>query len=244
MADESFRKLQASKGFLSENKILSLLEQFTAELVQHKPNQPIDYLIERLKAVKGGVAIDSKRPHVVFVLGGPGSGKGMQCSNIVDEYGSVRLSTGDLLRDQVRQGTPEGNEIAKYVKKNELVPPEIIISLLRNEIAKHGEGQTFLVDGFPRDLTQAMQFEKQVCECTFVLDFSAPEATLRDRLRKRGTISGRTDDTPEAIDQRLAYYNAKTGPVLEYYKALGKLRTIDASGTPDQIWKAVCPLFK
>ena len=241
--DEQTRKLEAAKGFLAEHKMHSLMEQMTAELVQHKPNQPVEYLIKRLKELKEGVSQEASRPHVVFVLGGAGAGKGTQCARIVDEYGAVHLSAGDLLRDEARLGTENGHIVSQCAQQGTLVPGAITISLLKKEIAKHSQSKTFLVDGFPRDLTQAMVFEKEVCECTFLLSLEAPDDFLAKRLAEAAEHTSRTDYTPQCIKQRLATYHAKTKPVLEYYAALGKLHAVDATLPADDMWKKIAPLF-
>eukprot|EP01060_Flectonema_neradi_P009195 TRINITY_DN16578_c0_g1_i1.p1 TRINITY_DN16578_c0_g1~~TRINITY_DN16578_c0_g1_i1.p1 ORF type:complete len:247 (+),score=47.36 TRINITY_DN16578_c0_g1_i1:53-793(+) len=246
MSDERQRRILESKEFLADNRVQCMLEQLTAELVQHKPNHPIDYLIKRLRQMKdGGQDQDQhQRSHVVFILGPPGSGKGTQCAKVVEDFGSVHLRAGDILRAEVRLGTDEGKQIAEHINAKEPVPSDLTIRLLKREIQKHGSNQTFLIDGFPRELTQAMTFEAEVGECTFVLSLEADEDTLRARLDKRHQVTGSPDDEPAAIKERFDNFRSKTQPVLEYYNALGKLRKIDASLSPSEVWASVSALFK
>ena len=245
MSDERQRRIQGSKEFLADNRVQCMLEQLTAELVQHKPNHPIDYLINRLKAMKDGEKHQAlERSHVIFVLGPPGSGKGTQCARVVDDFGSIHLHAGDILREQIRLNTDEGKQIATCISKNEIVPTDLSIQLLKKEIQKHGSNQTFLIDGFPRELTQAMTFESEVGECTFVLSLEADEETLRSRLDKRLQVTGSPDDEPTALEDRFHTFRSKTQPVLDYYGALGKLRRINAARSPDEVWASVSALFK
>ncbi len=126
---------------------------------------------------------------------GPGSGKGTQCSKLVKEFGFQHLSAGDLLREErLRKDSPFGELINNYIKEGKIVPMEITISLLKEAMLKSA-GNRFLIDGFPRQMDQAIAFEKQVCESKFVLFFDCPESELLKRLLKRGETSGRVDDT-------------------------------------------------
>ncbi|KAJ9462436.1 Uridylate kinase [Diplonema papillatum] len=245
MADEKTRKLLGAKRYLGENKVHGLLEQLTMELVQYKPNQPLSYLIDRITAIKEGRGRELQdRPSVVFVLGGPGCGKGTQCAKIIDEFGCLHVGAGDLLRNEVKCGSEQGKMVAECIREGRVVPGEVTIGLLKKEIEKNGSGQAYLIDGFPRELTQAMMFEQDVTECSFVLNFEAPDDVLIHRLTHRGKTSGRTDDNPESIMKRLRTFHSQTRPVLEYFAALGKLRSIDATGSPEDVWKTVEPLFR
>eukprot|EP01059_Diplonema_ambulator_P017965 TRINITY_DN30119_c0_g1_i1.p1 TRINITY_DN30119_c0_g1~~TRINITY_DN30119_c0_g1_i1.p1 ORF type:complete len:244 (+),score=37.93 TRINITY_DN30119_c0_g1_i1:51-782(+) len=241
--DEKQRKLNSAKEFLVEHKIHSLIEMLTTELVQTKPNQPVDYLIQRLRDVKGGVTVEAKRPHIIFVLGGPGSGKGTVCASIVDDYGCVHISVGDLMRQEVRYNTEVGKQIADYVADGCLVPTDIVVSLLGKEVEKHGHSKTILIEGFPKDLAQAIRFEKTVYECARVVSLEAPSSVLESRLHNRGAYSHRSDDTPAAISSRLDIYMTKTRPVLEYYDALGKLFMVDGTQSEGLVKAELAPLF-
>ena len=144
-----------------------------------------------------------KQALVIFVLGGPGAGKGTQCSNLVRDYGFKHLSAGDLLREeQERPGSEFGEMIKSYIKDGKIVPMEVTIQLLENAmratIDENGI-RKFLIDGFPRKMDQAIKFEEVVVPSKFTLFFDCPEETMRSRLLKRGETSGRSDDNEESI---------------------------------------------
>eukprot|EP00756_Hemistasia_phaeocysticola_P065785 Hpha_TRINITY_DN8789_c0_g1::TRINITY_DN8789_c0_g1_i1::g.45299::m.45299/K13800/CMPK1, UMPK; UMP-CMP kinase len=245
---EKQRKIEKARQFLAECKGHTLFEGITAELVQFKPNQPIDYMIKRwdeMHAQEGDASPAVVfRPNVVFVLGGPGSGKGTQCARLVREYGCVHLSAGDLLRKEITAGSEQGEMIGKMIKDGKIVPGHVTISLLEREIKSRDPKLTFLVDGFPREMGQAMDFERNVCECSFVLFFSCPDEELERRLLERGKSSGRTDDNKESIAKRLETYHSQTQPVVQYFEALGKLRTADATKDQEEVWASIKDLFR
>lgn len=243
MASAKQRKIESSRHFLAESKVHTLFESISAELIQYKPNRPLDYMIRRWGEMQQGSHAAPFRPNVVFVLGGPGSGKGTQCARLVNEYGCVHLSAGDLLRKEVTAGTEQGQMIGRMIAEGQIVPGEVTIGLLEKEIRERDEKLTFLIDGFPREMAQAMAFERDVCECCFCLFFDCPDAVLEERLLHRGKSSGRTDDNREAIQKRLLTYHTQTRPVVDYFDALGKLRTVDANRSGDDVWATVKPLF-
>ena len=151
---------------------------------------------------------------VVFLLGGPGSGKGTQSANLVRDYGFTHLSAGDLLRaEQVREGSEYGELIQSYIKDGKIVPMEITVALLSNSMAAAGAGQgeqqqppkRFLVDGFPRKLDQAAFFERTVCPSALTLFLNCPEEVMEQRLLKRGETSGRDDDNADSIRSGSAF---------------------------------------
>jgi len=158
---------------------------------------------------------DHTKVKVIFVLGGPGVGKGTQCANLVRDYGFIHLSAGDLLRaEQNREGSQYGELIRNHIRGGTIVPSEVTVKLLENAIAEafkrphqevesweEGKGR-FLVDGFPRQMDQALQFDENVCLSSFVLFFSLTEDVMLQRLVERGKTSGREDDNPEVIKKR------------------------------------------
>lgn len=184
---------------------------------------------------------DLSSKEVVFVLGGPGSGKGTQSQNIAKEYGIGYLSTGDLLRAATSEADEalEGDKLDLVVtlrdkmKNGELVPDEIILQLVKEEMAKQ-EAKYFFLDGFPRTVAQAEKFTEQIGECKAVLFLEVSDDELTSRLLKRGETSGRTDDNLDAIKKRLETYHNASFPVIEMYEPKGKvikingLRSIDA----------------
>ncbi|VDL69276.1 unnamed protein product [Nippostrongylus brasiliensis] len=179
---------------------------------------------------------------VFFIVGGPGSGKGTQCEKIVEKYGLSHLSSGDLLRDEVKSGSPRGAQLTKIMEAGELVPQDIVLDLVKEamlkEVAKGSKG--FLIDGYPREVNQGIQFEREIQEARSVIYFDVKEDILVQRLLNRAKTSGRADDNIETIKKRLkTFYNA-TAPVVDYYDKKKKLVRIPAQGTVDEIFKVVC----
>jgi adenylate kinase len=177
-------------------------------------------------------------PDIIFVLGGPGSGKGTQCSRISNEYGFVHLSAGDLLRAEIQAGSKDGALIAGMIREGKIVPQEITIRLLRAAMDAR-PGCRFLIDGFPRALGQATAFEEMVGPAKMVLFFDADDDTLTDRLLKRGQTSGRTDDNAEAIKKRLVTYHSQSQPVISAMEPRGIVKKIDATNSPDDVFADV-----
>lgn len=180
---------------------------------------------------------------VIFVLGGPGAGKGTQCANLVRDYGFVHLSAGDLLRaEQARPGSEFGELIKTYIREGKIVPMEVTVALLENAmkdaIAKQNK-KRFLIDGFPRQMDQAVKFEDEVCESRFTLFFECPEEVLLQRLLKRGETSGREDDNIESIRKRFRTFVETSMPVVEYYEKQEKVVRIDSSSSPEGVYAQV-----
>jgi UMP-CMP kinase len=171
---------------------------------------------------------------VVFVLGGPGAGKGTQCANLVAEMGFSHLSAGDLLREeQDREGSQFGDLIREYIREGKIVPLEVTVKLLENAMkavleSKQSQKGRFLIDGFPRKLDQAHAFEEQVCPAKLVLFFDCPEAELERRLLDRGKTSGRSDDNIESIKKRFRTFIETSMPVVDYYEAKDQVLKINA----------------
>ncbi|GAB1204614.1 adenylate kinase-domain-containing protein [Aspergillus pseudonomiae] len=201
---------------------------------------------------------DTKRPTprfspsevtVVFLLGGPGSGKGTQSSNLVRDYGFVHLSAGDLLRaEQIREGSQYGELIKTYIREGKIVPMEITVALLSNAMAdalKNGAGAgegkkaRFLVDGFPRKLDQAFFFEDTVCPSELTLFLDCPEDVMEKRLLKRGETSGRDDDNAESIRKRFHTFVDTSMPVVEAFKEQNKVVSVSATGSVDEVYARI-----
>ncbi|KAL1947491.1 hypothetical protein VTO73DRAFT_13215 [Trametes versicolor] len=190
---------------------------------------------------------DHERVKVFFVLGGPGAGKGTQCANLVKDFGFCHLSAGDLLRaEQNREGSEFGDLIRKYIREGQIVPMEITIKLLENAMRSEltqphdregwedGRGR-FLIDGFPRKMDQALKFDEDVCLSTEVLFFTTTEDEMLKRLLERAKTSGREDDNEESIRKRFRVYKEQTMPVIEHYSKEGKVATIDATATIEDV---------
>jgi len=177
-------------------------------------------------------------PDIIFVLGGPGSGKGTQCMRIANEYGFVHLSAGDLLRAEIQCGSKDGALIAGMIRDGKIVPQEITIRLLRQAMDAR-PGCRFLIDGFPRAVGQAAAFEEMVGHAKMVLFFDAADEILTERLLKRGETSGRTDDNAAAIKKRLVTYHTQSEPVITMYETRGMVRRISAVQSPDAVFNDV-----
>jgi adenylate kinase len=177
---------------------------------------------------------------VVFVLGGPGSGKGTQCARLVEKYGFTHISAGDLLRLEVQSGSARGKEIDDIMKRGDLVPMETIVLLLRDAMLKEPQSTGYLIDGFPREMSQALEFERSVAECDFVLAFECSEETMEKRLLKRGETSGRADDNAESIKKRFKTFVEKSKPVIDHYASVGKVRLISSEDDPETVFANTC----
>lgn len=180
---------------------------------------------------------------VLFVLGGPGAGKGTQCANLVRDYHFTHLSAGDLLRaEQERPGSEFGDLIKSYIKDGKIVPMEVTVQLLENAMNdvvtkdKDGKGK-FLIDGFPRKMDQALKFEEMVCPSKFVLFFDCPEEEMQRRLLERGKTSGRSDDNAESIKKRFKTFVETSMPVVDYFRKKNEVVQIVATKTPDEVYK-------
>jgi len=187
-----------------------------------------------------------KKPIVVFVLGGPGSGKGTQCTNIVKHFHFVHLSAGDLLREEMSSGSKHGEMIATMIKNGEIVPSEVTVGLLWKAMETSGKDK-FLIDGFPRNEENNTAWEKEMAgkvDFRFVLFFDCPEEVMQQRIMKRGESSGRTDDNPESIKKRFNTYVNSTIPVVDGYDKQGKVAKIDANRPLETVWADVKAAFE
>jgi adenylate kinase len=181
-----------------------------------------------------------KNARIVFVLGGPGSGKGTQCDKIVAKYGFTHLSTGDLLRDEVASGSARGKKLTEIMEKGDLVPLDEVLGLLRDAmIKKAAVSKGFLIDGYPRELAQGLKFEEDVGPVESVLYFEVADETMKKRLLKRAETSGRVDDNEETIVKRLKTFHNHTQPVIDHYDKQHKVCKIHAEGTVDEIFGKV-----
>ncbi|AGO11417.1 AaceriACR170Cp [[Ashbya] aceris (nom. inval.)] len=179
---------------------------------------------------------------VVFVLGGPGSGKGTQCSRLVERMQFVHVGAGDLLRDeQNRPGSQYGELIKHHIKEGLIVPQEVTVALLRRAIEEHYRAgkRKFLVDGFPRKMDQAITFEKSVVPSKFVLFFDCPERVMLERLLTRGQTSGRSDDNIESIKKRFRTYVETSMPVVEYFDKQQKVVRLSCDQPVEEVYKQV-----
>ena len=179
----------------------------------------------------------------LILFGPPGSGKGTQSEKIVERFGLIHLSTGNLLRQEIVDKTPLGLEAKNFMDNGQLVPDEVVIGMVDSYMDKHPEAKGILFDGFPRTVAQAEALDRllslrktAICK---VVALDVSEEELVKRLLNRGQTSGRSDDTEETIRKRLSVYKAETEPVAEHYAAHGKLERIKGEGTIDDIFGVI-----
>ncbi|XP_056277610.1 UMP-CMP kinase [Pseudoliparis swirei] len=201
---------------------------------------------QRAKSLLYRVSLVMK-PQVVFVLGGPGAGKGTQCSKIVENYNYTHLSAGDLLRaERSREESEFGQLIDNYIKEGKIVPVEITINLLRKAMEetmqKDDKKFRFLIDGFPRNEDNLTGWDTVMvdkADVKFVLFFDCSNEVCIDRCLERGKSSGRTDDNRESLEKRIQTYQQSTRPIIELYEKHGKVRTVDASRSLEKVFADV-----
>jgi len=187
---------------------------------------------------------DADKVTVIFVLGGPGAGKGTQCAKLVADYGFKHLSAGDLLREeQDRPGSEFGEMIKSYIKEGTIVPMEVTVQLLENAMKSSMEGENkkglFLIDGFPRKLDQAHAFERTVVPSKFTLFFDCSEAVMEKRLLHRGETSGRADDNIESIKKRFRTFVETSMPVVDEFESQGRVVKVNAERAPVEVYEDV-----
>ncbi|KNA12696.1 hypothetical protein SOVF_123580 [Spinacia oleracea] len=183
-----------------------------------------------------------KKITVIFVLGGPGSGKGTQCTNIVQNFGYTHLSAGDLLRAEIKSGSENGTMIQNMIKEGKIVPAEVTIKLLQKAI-QESDNEKFLIDGFPRNEENRSSFESITgIVPEIVLFFDCSEEEMEKRLLGRN--QGREDDNIETIRKRFNVYMESSLPVIQYYDSLGKVRKIDAAKPIDAVFEDVKAIFE
>ena len=175
----------------------------------------------------------------LIFLGPPGSGKGTQAKLLAERLGVPAISTGDMLRDAVRRGTPLGRRAQAIMDAGELVPDDVVIGLVRERIALPDAAKGFLLDGFPRTIEQAEALDRilrgNAAPLDGVINLLVPEGTLLERLLGRAALEGRSDDRREAVAERLRTYREKTAPLVQHYRDLGLLTDVDGSGSIDEV---------
>jgi adenylate kinase len=175
----------------------------------------------------------------VIFLGPPGSGKGTQAKLLGQRLHVPAISTGDMLREAVRLGTPLGRRARAIMESGELVPDDVVIGLIRERIAAPDAANGFLLDGFPRTIEQADALDRMLegngATLDGVINLLVPEKTLIERVLGRATQEGRTDDRAETVAGRLKVYGEKTAPLVDHYRARGILSDVDGSGDVSQI---------
>ena len=179
----------------------------------------------------------------LLLLGPQGAGKGTQARRISAEYGIPQIATGDILRDEIARETPLGLEVKPIYDAGGLVPDEQMIGIIRSRLSRGDTLAGFVLDGFPRTIPQAQALDEMLGEIqrglTLVLELQVDDAVSRERLLRRAQDEGRTDDTPEAIDERLALYHEKTEPLVAYFRAQGKLVGIHGERSPAEVYAEI-----
>ena len=192
----------------------------------------------KVKQDKQEIRIQMKN---IVIFGAPGSGKGTQSDLLIEHYGLGHISTGDVLRNEIKQGTELGKTAQSYIDKGNLIPDELMISILANVYDSFGRSHKGVIfDGFPRTIPQAEALKKMLDErgdkVAAMIELDVPEDELMTRLIKRGQESGRADDNEETIKKRLVVYHSQTQPLIEWYKQEGLHHHIDGLGTLERIF--------
>ena len=173
-------------------------------------------------------------PVRLVILGRQGSGKGTQCALLVDHYGIPHISTGDMLREAVAEGTEFGRQAKEIMDRGDLVSDDVIVGVVEERLAKADATHGFLLDGFPRTVGQAESLGT-IAAPAVVVNLDVPEDLVLERMLARG----RADDTTEAITRRLELYEEQTAPLTAYYDAHGVLVTVDGVGEVDEVFARV-----
>lgn len=195
--------------------------------------------LDAIYKLKGDVPTQNTMLNLVL-FGPPGAGKGTQSERLIEKYGLVHLSTGDIFRANIKGETELGKLAKSYMDKGSLVPDEVTINMLRSEVMKHENPKGFIFDGFPRTTAQAVALDEFLnslqTSITLMLALDVEENELRDRLMKRAEFSGRPDDAdPAIIQNRINVYKNETAPVKAFYEAQQKFVSINGIGSIDEI---------
>ncbi len=175
----------------------------------------------------------------IVLFGPPGAGKGTQSELLISNYGLVHLSTGDLFRKHLGEGTDLGKLARSYMDQGNLVPDEVVIKMVEDKIENHLDDKGFIFDGFPRTVNQAEALDAMLhahaLSISGMISLEVPEDELKARLLERGKTSGRVDDQDEEkINNRIKVYREETSPVADFYKKQGKFQGIKGVGSiPD-----------
>jgi adenylate kinase len=179
----------------------------------------------------------------IVLFGAPGTGKGTQSGLIIESYHMVHLSTGDLLRAAIAEGTPLGLEAKGIIDQGQLVPDDVILGMVREHMKKNPQARGFVFDGFPRTIAQAEALDRMLEEAggpiEMVFYLEVDEDELFKRILHRAQISGRTDDNEETIRKRIDVYKSQTYPLIDYYDAQKKVIRIDGMHSIDQVFSVI-----
>ena len=181
---------------------------------------------------------------LIVFLGPPGSGKGTQSKRLVERYQIPHLSTGDMLRATRQQDSPIGRQAAQYMDAGQLVPDQVVLDLVQQQLDRPEFARGCLFDGFPRTIEQAMELDvaldRRQTPLDVVVALEAAETELTRRMLERARKEGRTDDNPATISQRMEVYRQETAPLVDYYRSKKILVEVDAVGHPDEVFARIC----
>lgn len=184
----------------------------------------------------------------IVLFGPPGAGKGTQSEKLIEKYKIDHISTGDLFRKHLGEGTELGKLAQKYMDEGNLVPDEVVIGMVDEKINATADLTGFIFDGFPRTVAQAQALDdlltKKGTRISGMISLEVPEEELKKRIKERGKTSGRADDQDEEkINNRIKVYNEETLPVANYYEQQGKLAKIHGVGAIDEIFRKICAVI-
>ncbi len=175
----------------------------------------------------------------LIFLGPPGAGKGTQAKLLADTTGIAHISTGEMLRSAITSGTTLGKKAQTYVDMGELVPDDLLLDLLLARLRESDAKNGWILDGFPRNASQAAFLDKLLIEinqaCDYAINLEVPERVLMDRL----LVRGRKDDNPETIRRRLEVYHEHTAPVLDFYLQEGNLKSVNGDRPLEEVNKSL-----
>ncbi|HYG01605.1 MAG TPA: adenylate kinase [Chryseosolibacter sp.] len=181
----------------------------------------------------------------IILFGPPGAGKGTQSTKLIEKYSLTHISTGDLFRKHLKEGTPLGKLAQDYMSKGNLVPDQVVIDMVDDKIKSSGKISGIIFDGFPRTIPQAEALDRLLeskgAPIKVLVELVVPEEELKMRLADRATKENRPDDAkPEVIENRIAVYKAETIAVAEYYKQHNKYSSVIGLGAIDDVFKNLC----
>lgn len=183
----------------------------------------------------------------IVIFGAPGSGKGTQSALLVEKYGFKHISTGDVLRAEIKNGTELGRTAQAFIDKGQLIPDTLMIDILAATYDAMQPCDGVIFDGFPRTIPQAealkVMLAERGTEVAGMLELDVPDEMLTERLINRGKTSGRADDNEETIKKRLAVYNEQTAPLIEWYAKEGKRHAVKGYGSLEEINAALCAVI-
>ena len=184
-----------------------------------------------------------------ILFGPPGAGKGTQAKLIVEKRNYLHISTGDLLRAEIKNGTQLGREAAEIINRGDLVPDEIVQGMIRNKIVENQDAKGFLFDGFPRTIAQAQALDGMLAQfggkVDAVLSITLDDDLVFERIRHRAEIEGRKDDAdPATIRNRIENYHSKTEPLVNYYKGKGNYCEIDGDRPIEEVFNSLIQFIK